>query len=92
MLRKPSRLCEKSKSWIADPATPKGKHDDGPVADSMSCIRRARVSVPCAERTLRIARTDGLGDRSPQLLRYLLTGIPKRNSFRFVFTTRYWRQ
>ena len=31
-LIKRSRLCEKSKSWIADPATPKGKHDDGPVA------------------------------------------------------------
>ena len=29
---KHSRLCEKSKSWIADPAAPKGKHDAGPVA------------------------------------------------------------
>ena len=33
------------------------------VSDSMSCIRRARVPVPCAELALRSARTDGLGDR-----------------------------
>ena len=33
------------------------------VSDSMSCIRRARVAVPCAELALRSARTDGLGDR-----------------------------
>ena len=33
------------------------------VSDSMSCIRRARVPVPCAELALRIARTDGLDDR-----------------------------
>ena len=33
------------------------------VSDSMSCRRRARVPVPCAELALRIARTDGLGDR-----------------------------
>ena len=32
MCRKRSRLCEKFKLWIADPAAPKGKHDDGPVA------------------------------------------------------------
>ena len=36
MYRKRSRLCEKSKSWIADPATPKGKHDDGPVATQIT--------------------------------------------------------
>ena len=29
----------------------------------MSCRRRARVPVPCAELALRSARTDGLGDR-----------------------------
>ena len=29
----------------------------------MSCIRRSRVLVPCAERALRSERTDGLGDR-----------------------------
>ena len=33
------------------------------VFDAMSCIRRARVPVPCAELALRSARTDGLGDR-----------------------------
>ena len=33
------------------------------VSDSMSCRRRARVPVPCAALALRIARTDGLGDR-----------------------------
>ena len=36
-----------------------------PVSDSMSCRRRARGPVPGAERALRIARTDGLGDRYP---------------------------
>ena len=34
-----------------------------PVSDSLSCIRRARVPVPCAARALRRARTDDLGDR-----------------------------
>ena len=34
-----------------------------PVSDSMSCIRQARLPVLCAERALRSARTDGLGDR-----------------------------
>ena len=34
-----------------------------PVSDSMSCIRRAHVPVPCAERARRSSRTDGLGDR-----------------------------
>ena len=34
-----------------------------PMSDSMSCIRRARVPVRCAARAMRIARTDGLGDR-----------------------------
>ena len=34
-----------------------------PVSDSMSCRRQARGPVPCAERALRSARPDGLGDR-----------------------------
>ena len=38
------------------------------VSDSMVCIRRERVQVPCAELARRIERTDSLGDR--------LTGAP----------------
>ena len=33
------------------------------VSDSMVCIRRERVQVPCAELARRIERTDSLGDR-----------------------------
>ena len=40
-----------------------GRRVSYPVSDSMSCIRRARVPVPCAELARRIERTDGLGNR-----------------------------
>ena len=33
-----------------------------PVSDSMVCIRRERVQVPCAELARRIERTNSLGD------------------------------
>ena len=51
MLHNRSRLCEKSKSWIADPAAPKGKHNAGPVA--------AQITRGCQRDAL---RAEGIDD------------------------------
>ena len=63
--RSRSALCRKRSCATGGARAPsyERRRVSYPVSDSMACIRRERVQVPCAELARRIERTDSLGDR-----------------------------